>query len=226
MEILLQIASCVEAAANTYHAVQPVSDSKLEKWKAGFRSEMIQTAHHYQHMKNKNEGPVPVLHPTLAVLLIVSARHANLAKICRNFPDVGKHENYNPRTKFPEDISDLLPPLEDHWWEALAAKSRQRQDVMPNKPNKSADVVIEEVAEDIDKLEDNDYILPSESTVPPSSRSASTLGVETKKQKGASLLEPKAAKQCTGPLWRSMGVQSHLFPAWTLLATILSAIGV
>ncbi|KAN0137525.1 hypothetical protein V8E53_004576, partial [Lactarius tabidus] len=108
MEILLQIASHVKAAANTYCAVQTVSDSELEKWKAGFRRKMIQTVCHYWCMKNKNEGTAPVLHPTLAVLLIVSARCADLAKIRRNFPDVGKHENYNPCTKFPKDISNLF----------------------------------------------------------------------------------------------------------------------
>jgi hypothetical protein len=98
-------------------------------------------------MKNENEGATPALHPTLAALLIVSAGCADLAKICRNFSPCSTYQvlaetrGCKASLNLPKVQLILLP--------------------QPNESNKSANVVIEEVAEDIDELEDNDYILVS-----------------------------------------------------------------
>jgi hypothetical protein len=79
--------------------------------------------HQFQCIKDQNGGVSPALHPTLAALFIVFYKHANLAEICRDFPDEGKHMEYNPDAKFPEDITNLLPPCEKCWYETLGESS-------------------------------------------------------------------------------------------------------
>jgi hypothetical protein len=198
----------------------------------------------------------------LAVLFIVFYKHGNLAEICRDFPDVRKHMEYNPDAKFSEDITNLLPPHEKHWWEMLGessppfspsfltcstvAEAQQRQEVprvsvtlpkvqliLPAQPKESAEspeVVIEEMDDEVDELEDNNYVQvchtdivlffrislfsqPSESMCASTSRLASNSAAKTKKQKGTSFLEPTAAKQHAGPLWWQASSTLHPEPS-------------
>jgi hypothetical protein len=73
----------------------------------------------FRRLKNENDGVPPALHPTLAALFIVLDSGADLSEIGRNHHLIRKHKYYDPRAKFPEDISGLLPPNGDRWWEPL-----------------------------------------------------------------------------------------------------------
>ena len=44
---------------------------------------------------------------------------ANLSQIRRLYPRLCKHKYYIQGTKFPDDITDLLPPTGECWWETL-----------------------------------------------------------------------------------------------------------
>lgn len=68
---------------------------------------------------HENEGARVVLHPTLAALYIVLDRNENLGNINRSHPDLIQHELYDPDVEFPHDLSDLLPPTADRWWDHL-----------------------------------------------------------------------------------------------------------
>ena len=61
----------------------------------------------------------PPLHPTLVALSMVLHRDEDLGTINRTYPDQGKHIYYKAGAVFPDDISDLLPPSADRWWEHL-----------------------------------------------------------------------------------------------------------
>ncbi|KAN0138821.1 hypothetical protein V8E53_003209 [Lactarius tabidus] len=58
-------------------------------------------------------------------LYIVLDLKGNFSDISRNHLHLEQHKYFKPSTKFPDNISDLLPPCEDCWWEDLAAQSRQ-----------------------------------------------------------------------------------------------------
>jgi hypothetical protein len=73
----------------------------------------------FWRLKNENEGVLPALHPMLAALFIVLDSGADFSEIGRNHWFLRKHKYYNPRVKFPEDISGLSPPSGDCWWESL-----------------------------------------------------------------------------------------------------------
>lgn len=132
---------------------------------------------------------MPALHPTLAALFIVLAAgaSADLSEIGRTYRDVRKHSNYSAWAKFPDDISNLLPPPGERWWETLGkssstfsssfsqystvAEARRGQEapdpprplpkvrlILPPNPEAPKDVEMEEV----DELEDDDYVLVSD----------------------------------------------------------------
>ena len=67
----------------------------------------------------KKEGSNPASHPTLAALSIVLTRNGDLGSINRFHPDLNEHEFYDAEAMFPSDLSNLLPPVEEHWWESL-----------------------------------------------------------------------------------------------------------
>jgi hypothetical protein len=55
----------------------------------------------------------------LAALFYVLEKDEDLSAINRNHPKIRKNKFYQPEAYFPDDISILLPPDGDHWWEAL-----------------------------------------------------------------------------------------------------------
>jgi hypothetical protein len=59
------------------------------------------------------------MHPTLIALSIVLDKGEDLGRINRSHPDLEMHAFYDSNTVFPPDISDLLPPSADRWWERL-----------------------------------------------------------------------------------------------------------
>jgi hypothetical protein len=67
----------------------------------------------------REEGDPPPLHPTLAALSMVIRRDEDLGSITRSYPDRVKHRDYDASVVFPFDISGLLPPSKDRWWEHL-----------------------------------------------------------------------------------------------------------
>jgi hypothetical protein len=73
----------------------------------------------FRRVKKANRGSAPALHPTLAALSVVLAKGADFAEIGRDYPKRRKHQFYDPQATFPEDITDLLPPQEERWWERL-----------------------------------------------------------------------------------------------------------
>ena len=70
--------------------------------------------HHCQQIK-KQQGAVPALHPTLAVLFIMLKSGTDLSKIERNCLNHRLHKYYDPAANFPQDISNLLPPSKHCW---------------------------------------------------------------------------------------------------------------
>ena len=72
------------------------------------------------------EGGTCPLHPTLVALSIVLLRDGNLGTINQSHLDRHMHKFYNENAKFPADISHLLPPSEDRWWEVLGKQSFPR----------------------------------------------------------------------------------------------------
>jgi hypothetical protein len=76
----------------------------------------------YQHATNE-DGDFPPLHPTLAALCIVLDQNEDLGTINRSHPDRDEHTYYNSYWVFPSDISNLLPPSADPWWERLGKPS-------------------------------------------------------------------------------------------------------
>ena len=75
--------------------------------------------YHFRQIQNEDEGIVPVLHPTLAALFIVLKNSANLSQIRRSHPNLHLHKHYNPEAMSPKDISNLLLPTGNRWWESL-----------------------------------------------------------------------------------------------------------
>ena len=65
------------------------------------------------------QGASPALHPTLVALCIVLNRKEDLGRISRTHPDLHQHQDYNPDAEFPSDLSELLPPSAERWWECL-----------------------------------------------------------------------------------------------------------
>jgi hypothetical protein len=55
----------------------------------------------------------------LVALSIVLERDEDLGRINQSHPDREEHDYFNPNTVFAADISDLLPPSADRWWESL-----------------------------------------------------------------------------------------------------------
>lgn len=43
----------------------------------------------------------------------------DLGRISRSHPDQLRHQLYDANAEFPADISGLLPPIADRWWEQL-----------------------------------------------------------------------------------------------------------
>jgi hypothetical protein len=72
----------------------------------------------FWQMKKDNGGVTPPFHPTLAALSIVLTKGTDFSEIRRDHPKVSKHSYYTPH-EFPDDISNLLPPSAEHWWESL-----------------------------------------------------------------------------------------------------------
>jgi hypothetical protein len=52
-------------------------------------------------------------------MYIVLHSDGDFTEISRNNPSIRKHVYYKPGVEFPSQISDLLPPSEDRWWERL-----------------------------------------------------------------------------------------------------------
>jgi hypothetical protein len=73
----------------------------------------------YQAYVGVDRSEIPPLHPTLAALSIVLHRNEDLGTIDRSHPDRHSHKRYKRDATFPDDISDLLPPHADRWWEKL-----------------------------------------------------------------------------------------------------------
>lgn len=71
------------------------------------------------HRVFRENGAYPSLHPTLVALTMVLRRDEDLGRINRSHPDRAMHRDYNRSVGFPPDISHLLPPSEDRWWEHL-----------------------------------------------------------------------------------------------------------
>jgi hypothetical protein len=71
-------------------------------------------------MKMENAGATLPFHPTLVVLTIMLKEGTDFSKISRDHPKLHKHEFYQPHHKFPINISNLLPPNTEHWWESLS----------------------------------------------------------------------------------------------------------
>ena len=59
------------------------------------------------------------LHPTLIALQNVLAKNEDLSSINRSHPCLVKHKYYDKNGNFPDDLSGMLPPMEDRWWEQL-----------------------------------------------------------------------------------------------------------
>ena len=55
----------------------------------------------------------------MVALTIVLNRDEDLGRISRSHSDREQHAFYNAKAEFPLDISDLLPPSADRWWERL-----------------------------------------------------------------------------------------------------------
>jgi hypothetical protein len=70
-------------------------------------------------MWGENKGAWFPLHPTLVALSIVLDRDEDLSRINGSHPDRQQHEFYDASADFPPDISDLLPPSAERWWERL-----------------------------------------------------------------------------------------------------------
>jgi hypothetical protein len=73
----------------------------------------------FRRVKKANGGTAPALHPTLAALSVVLDLGVDFSEIGRNYHKCRKHRFYDPRATFPEDITGLLPPKEERWWERL-----------------------------------------------------------------------------------------------------------
>jgi len=82
--------------------------------------------HELQQINSMKEGGSYHLHPTLVVLSIVLSRDGDLGTINQSHLDWHMHKFYNSNTKFPADISHLLLPSEDRWWEVLGKLSFPR----------------------------------------------------------------------------------------------------
>ncbi|KAN0111964.1 hypothetical protein V8E52_007982 [Russula decolorans] len=118
MTSFLHIASRVEAAMEAYISVRDFADR--EEWKGKFRGEMQNATYEYRRVWNENRGYFTALPPTLVALSIVLEQDEDLGRINRSHPDREEHNYFNPNTVFAADISDLLPPSADRWWESLA----------------------------------------------------------------------------------------------------------
>lgn len=75
--------------------------------------------YHFRRIRTANGDIPPPLHPSLAALFIVIKKGADFSEISRNHPNLRSHIYYKPRAKFPEDISNLLPPAAERWWVSL-----------------------------------------------------------------------------------------------------------
>jgi len=73
----------------------------------------------YEPFLSKDDDDRPPLHPTLVALSMVLHCNGDLGTINRTYPDRHKHAYYKDSAVFPNDISDLLPPSADRWWEHL-----------------------------------------------------------------------------------------------------------
>ena len=63
----------------------------------------------------------PEVHPILLGLSIVMHRNEDLINISASHPDMAeKHIFYEYRIKNPPDLSHLLPPQTERWWEHIA----------------------------------------------------------------------------------------------------------
>jgi hypothetical protein len=67
----------------------------------------------------------------LVALSIALERDEDLRRITRSHPDQREHEFYDANAEFPPDISNLLPPSADRWWEHLGKPQLLR---FPHRP--------------------------------------------------------------------------------------------
>lgn len=68
---------------------------------------------------NKRERDRPPVHPTLLALSIVISLGEDLRRINLLHPRLKSHIYYDPGATFPQDISNMLLPSADRWWERL-----------------------------------------------------------------------------------------------------------
>jgi hypothetical protein len=66
-----------------------------------------------------NQWTNPGLHPILLTLSIVIVEKEDIGTIGRHHKLMKEHKHYRSDVVFPSDLSDLLPPKEDRWWELL-----------------------------------------------------------------------------------------------------------
>jgi hypothetical protein len=69
--------------------------------------------------RRQNGGVQQPLHPTIAALSIVLDLDEDLGTISRTHPYLDQHTHFQQNAVFPADISGLLPPPADRWWEIL-----------------------------------------------------------------------------------------------------------
>ncbi|KAI9449765.1 hypothetical protein BJY52DRAFT_1227576 [Lactarius psammicola] len=123
MTSLLHIAARLEAAVESYAAVWDLTDGA--EWKHHFEEEKVRATREFRRVK-ANSGASPALPPTVAALYLVLDAEADFTEIGRNHPCLHRHAYFKRDAEFPADISDLLPPHADRWWEPLATKSSER----------------------------------------------------------------------------------------------------
>ena len=78
-----------------------------------------------------NNGNALPMHPILVALSIVIADKEDLSRITRDHPGRLRHKFYDASANFSADISDLLPPSEDRWWEVLGKPGLLRSPCCP-----------------------------------------------------------------------------------------------
>jgi hypothetical protein len=70
----------------------------------------------------KNGDQIFPLHPILGALTIVIRKNEDFGNITASHPGLKNHKYYNPNAEFPADISNMLPPMADRWWESLGMR--------------------------------------------------------------------------------------------------------
>ncbi|KAN0121379.1 hypothetical protein V8E52_003275 [Russula decolorans] len=196
MNALLQIASRVEAAEKAYISVRGFGDR--EEWRAKFEEEMTAAIHEVRRIFRENGGACPPLHPILIALSIVLDRDEDLGRITRFHPGRWEHEFYDDSAEFPADLSDLLPPSADCWWEPLVEAARREHAARtPQAPAVQRKVRLLVSAPAAQPEEEEGESLPMELDEDPESRGrpkAAKAAATTRKRKG-SLAAPRGTSK-------------------------------